>query len=112
MEVVRELAEELSTDALKFTGLFRCGGTHIEFIQAEAQATEDEDEEAVPLTGEHNDLAVEVELVMILQLFEEGRVKPDDLPAVELQLDIDDFERLHETVIDALEHERRRRRQP
>lgn len=112
MEVVRELAEELSTDALKLTGRFRCARTHIEFIQAEAQAADDEDEETIALPGEQNDLAVEVELVMILQLFEEGRVKPDDLPAVELQLDIDDFERLHETVIDALEHERRRRRQP
>jgi hypothetical protein len=47
---------------------------------------------------------------MVLQLFEEGRTRPDDLPAVELQLDVDDFEHLHETLDIALERERRSRR--
>ncbi|HET9921680.1 MAG TPA: hypothetical protein VFQ30_17695 [Ktedonobacteraceae bacterium] len=100
MAVVRELAEELSTDALKISGRFRCGRTKIEFVQAEIDAEDDEDEEED--SGER-----EVELVMMLQLFEEGRTRPDDLPAVELQLDVDDFERLHETLDIALEHERR-----
>ncbi len=100
MAVVRELAEELSTDALKISGRFRCGRTKIEFVQAEVDAEDDEDEEED--SGER-----EVELVMMLQLFEEVRVRPDDLPAVELQLDVDDFERLHETLDIALEHERR-----
>jgi len=55
-------------------------------------------------------MEVEVELVMVLQLFEEGRAKPDDLPAVELQLDVDDFERLHETLDFALQQEERSHR--
>src|SRR6266516_878840 len=33
MEVVRELAEEMSTDALKLTSRFKCARTNIEFIQ-------------------------------------------------------------------------------
>jgi hypothetical protein len=53
---------------------------------------------------------LEVELVMVLQLFEEGRSRTDDMPAVELQLDVDDFERLHETLDFALDQERRTRR--
>ena len=119
MEVVRELAEELSTDALKLSGRFRCARTNIEFIQAVADDDDDEDEDEHEhehiLGGEHEEslLEVEVELVMVLQLFEEGRSKPDDMPAVELQLDVDDFERLHETLDISLEHERRsRRRKP
>src|SRR6266496_4191721 len=55
-------------------------------------------------------MEVEVELVMVLQLFEEGRARPDDLPVVELQLDVDDFERLHETLDIALQQEGRSRR--
>ena len=47
---------------------------------------------------------------MVLQLFEEGRARPDDLPAVELQLDVDDFEHLHETLDIALAHDERRSR--
>jgi hypothetical protein len=110
MEVVRELAEEMATDALKITGRFKCARTNIEFIPR----TDDEDDE----DGAGQDLAVaesdvvdlEVELIMVLQLYEEGRAKPEDLPAVELQLDVDDFERLHETLDIALERERRSRR--
>ncbi len=112
MEVVRELAEEMATDALKITGRFKCARTNIEFIP---RTDEDEDEDE---NGEGRDLAVsesgvvdlEVELIMVLQLYEEGRAKPEDLPAVELQLDVDDFERLHETLDIALERERRSRR--
>lgn len=112
MEVVRELAEEMATDALKITGRFKCARTNIEFIPR----TEDEDDEEDE--GTHQDLAgaesetvdLEVELIMVLQLYEEGRAKPEDLPAVELQLDVDDFERLHETLDIALERERRSRR--
>lgn len=112
MEVVRELAEEMATDALKITGRFKCARTNIEFIP---RADEDEDESE---DGESRDLAVsesgvvdlEVELIMVLQLYEEGRAKPEDLPAVELQLDVDDFERLHETLDIALERERRSKR--
>lgn len=116
MEVVRELAEELSTDALKISGRFRCARTNIEFIQAVADDDDDDDdgEDEHGLTGDEDEgegmLEVEVELVMVLQLFEEGRSRPDDMPAVELQLDVDDFERLHETLDIALEHERRTRR--
>lgn len=103
MEIIRDLAGELSTDALKLTSRFRCARTDIYFTRAE-QATEgeideDEDEESNVL-----------ELALILRLYEEGRAKPEDLPAVELQLDVDDLERLHETLDIALERERRSRR--
>jgi hypothetical protein len=107
MEVVRELAEEMSTDALKITGRFKCGRTEIEF---EPRATdENEDGELDSVSGEGM-MGIEVELVMVLKLFEDGRARADDPPAVELQLDVDDFERLHETLDIALERERRSRR--
>jgi hypothetical protein len=113
MEVVRELAEEMATDALKITGRFKCARTNMEFIPR-ADDEDDDDEDG----GGSRDLAMaesgvvnlEVELVMVLQLYEEGRARPEDLPAVELQLDVDDFERLHETLDIALERERRSRR--
>jgi hypothetical protein len=114
MEVVRELAEELSTDALKISGRFRCARTNIEFIQAVAEDDDDDEDDEVVGDGESGvmevEVEVEVELVMVLQLFEEGRSRPDDLPAVELQLDVDDFERLHETLDYALQQEERSRR--
>jgi hypothetical protein len=115
MEVVRELAEEMSTDALKITGRFKCARTNIEFIpQAhdddDDEDDDDEDDDNEDTVTEDGVLDIEVELVMVLQLFEEGRAKPDDPPAVELQLDVDDFERLHETLDFALERERRSRR--
>ena len=110
MEVVRELAEELSTDALKLTGRFRCARTNIEFIQAVSDNDDDDDDQEISVREADGVMEVEVELVMVLQLFEEGRAKPDDLPVVELQLDVDDFERLHETLDDALAHEGRSRR--
>src|SRR5437588_6282784 len=109
MEVVRELAEELSTDALKISGRFRCARTNIEFIRAVCEADEEDDEEMAE-ESESGVMEVEVELVMVLQLFEEGRARPDDLPVVELQLDVDDFERLHETLDFALQQEERSRR--
>src|SRR2546423_5276572 len=109
MEVVRELAEELSTDALKISGRFRCARTNIEFIQAVSE-TDEEDDEEMAEESESGGMEVEVELVMVLQLFEEGRARPDDLPVVELQLDVDDFERLHETLDFALQQEERSRR--
>lgn len=106
MEVVRELAEELSTDALKLTGRFRCARTDIFFTQAEVSSDEDDEIEG---EGKQDDglVELEVELALVLRLFEEGRSKLDDLPAVELQLDVDDFERLHETLDIALERDRR-----
>jgi hypothetical protein len=113
MEVVRELAEELSTDALKVSGRFRCARTYIEFIQAVAEDEDEDEDEAeseLNMREDESAMEVEVELVMVLQLFEEGRAKPDDLPAVELQLDVDDFERLHETLDLALEQDRRSHR--
>lgn len=117
MEVVRELAEEMSTDALKITSRFKCARTNIEFVPRAEEEEDDDDEEddeeddgVITLPDEDGMLDLEVELVMVLQLFEEGRSKPEDLPAVELQLDVDDFERLHETLDLALEHERRNRR--
>lgn len=110
MEVVRDLADELSTDALKITGRLRCARTDIFFTQAEQIAAEDEvdEEDAVNRVGDVESSLME--LALILRLYEEGHVKPDDLPAVELQLDVDDFERLHETLDMALERERRSRR--
>jgi hypothetical protein len=112
MEVVRELAEEMSTDALKITGRFKCARTNIEFIP---RATDDDDDDTdddsdLELAADNGLIDLEVELVMVLQLYEEGRSRPEDLPAVELQLDVDDFERLHETLDLALERERRSRR--
>jgi hypothetical protein len=111
MEVVRELAEEMSTDALKITGRFKCARTNIEFIpQAIEEEDEDEDDEDEDEREAGHMVEVEVELVMVLQLFEEGHARPDDEPTIELQLDVDDFERLHETLDDALEQERKVRR--
>jgi hypothetical protein len=112
MEVVRELAEEMATDALKITGRFKCARTNIEFIpRAPEEDEDDEDEEEDNLEiPEDGVMDLEVELIMVLQLYEEGRSRPEDLPAVELQLDVDDFERLHETLDVALERERRSRR--
>lgn len=115
MEVVRELAEEMSMDALRLTSRFKCARTNIEFVpQAISDDDDDDDEEENMLSMSENRresiVELQVELVMILQLFEEGRSKTDDIPAVELQLDVDDFERLHETLDLALEHERRGRR--
>jgi hypothetical protein len=112
MEVVRELAEEMSTDALKITGRFKCARTNIEFIPRAADDDDDdsEDDTDLELAADSGLIDLEVELVMVLQLYEEGRSRPEDLPAVELQLDVDDFERLHETLDLALERERRSRR--
>jgi hypothetical protein len=113
MEVVRELAEELSTDALKLTTRFRCARTDIFFTQADPTVDEDEDEDEDEPEGEQEEsstLQVEVELALVLRLYEEGRAKTDDLPAIELQLDVDDFEHLHETLDFALDRDRRSRR--
>ena len=69
MEVVREMAEELSTDALKLSGRFRCARTNIEFIQALSDDDDDEDEEehehehVLASESEENVLELEVELV-------------------------------------------------
>ena len=112
MEVVRELAEELSTDALKLTGRFRCARIDVFFTQTEPEEASVED-------GDHSvDIEIEeglgieenllqVELALVLRLYEEGHAKSDDLPAVELQLDVDDFEHLHESLDFALDKERR-----
>ncbi len=113
MEVVRELAEEMATDALKITGRFKCARTNIEFIPRADPSEDDEDEEedTIEMSAEDGMIDIsEVELVMVLQLYEEGRARPEDLPAVELQLDVDDFERVHETLDIALERDRRVRR--
>ena len=108
MEVVRELAEELSTDALKLTGRFRCARIEVFFTQTEPE--EDDEEEEDLETKEElgvEDSLLQVELALVLRLYEEGHAKPDDLPAVELLLDVDDFERLHETLDYAIDRERR-----
>ncbi len=114
MEVVRELAEEMSTDALKITSRFKCARTFIEFIPradvSDEDEDEDEDEETLDLSQDDAVMDIEVELVMMLRLYEEGRSRPEDPPAIELQLDVDDFERLHETLDFALDRERRSRR--
>jgi hypothetical protein len=111
MEVVRELAEELSTDALKLTGRFRCARIEVFFTQTEPE--EEDEEEAILETEEElgvEESLLQVELALVLRLYEEGHAKPDDLPAVELQLDVDDFERLHETLDNAIDRERRNSR--
>jgi hypothetical protein len=112
MEVVRELAEELSTDALKLTSRFRCARIEVFFTQTEPDEDEEDEEEEDEVLEAKAELGVEesllqVELALVLRLYEEGRAKPDDLPAVELQLDVDDFERLHETIDVAIDRERR-----
>jgi len=112
MEVVRELAEELSTDALKLTSRFRCARIEVFFTQTEPDEEDEDEEEEDEVLEAKAELGVEesllqVELALVLRLYEEGRAKPDDLPAVELQLDVDDFERLHETIDVAIDRERR-----
>jgi hypothetical protein len=112
MEVVRELAEELSTDALKLTSRFRCARIEVFFTQTEPDEDEEDEEEEDEVLEAKAELGVEesllqVELALVLRLYEEGHAKPDDLPAVELQLDVDDFERLHETIDFAIDRERR-----
>jgi hypothetical protein len=111
MEVVRELAEELSTDALKLTGRFRCARIEVFFTQTEP-GEDDEEEEDLEVKTELGveESLLQVELALVLRLYEEGHAKPDDLPAVELQLDVDDFERLHETLDNAIDRERRNSR--
>jgi hypothetical protein len=111
MEVVRELAEELSTDALKLTSRFRCARIEVFFMPTEPE--EDDEEDEVLETEEElgiEESLLQVELALVLRLYEEGHAKPDDLPAVELQLDVDDFERLHETLDLAMDRERRSNR--
>ena len=105
MEVVQDLAAELSTDALQLTSRFRCMRTDMSFIPTGAV-----DEEAQASIGEGEEKDLEIELALVLQLFEEGRARPDDLPAVELQLDREDFEHLHETLDYALSRDKSRRR--
>jgi hypothetical protein len=105
MEVVSELAEELSTDALQLTSRFRCARTHMGFIQT---GTVEEEAPAAEVEREERDL--EIELALVLQLFEEGRARTDDLPAVELQLDREDFAYVHETLDYALSRDKSRRR--
>jgi hypothetical protein len=112
MEVVRELAEELSTDALKLTGRFRCARIEVFFTQTETDEESVEDRNDVESLVSEEDLGIEesllqVELALVLRLYEEGRARPDDLPAVELQLDVDDFEGLHDSLDLALDKERR-----
>jgi hypothetical protein len=112
MEVVRELAEELSTDALKLTSRFRCARIEVFFTQTEPDEDEEDEDEEDEVLEAKAELGVEesllqVELALVLRLYEEGHAKPDDLPAVELQLDVDDFERLHETIDVAIDRERR-----
>jgi hypothetical protein len=109
MEIVSELAGELSTDALKLSIRFRCARITMGFIQTGTVEEEDEEELlAKEVEGEERDL--EIELALVLQLFEEGRARTDDLPAVELQLDREDLEYLHETLDDALNRDKSSRR--
>jgi hypothetical protein len=118
MEVVRELADEVATDALKITGRLKCARTSIEFAPRFRREDDLDDEDDTEVDEESvEDLGVprstelrEIEFLLLLQLFEEGHSRVDDIPAVELQLDVDDFERLHETLDIAFERERRGRR--
>src|SRR5436190_9156332 len=69
MEVVRELAEELSTDALKLTTRFRCARTDIFFTQADPTVDDDEEneDESEGEQEESSMLQVEVELALVLR---------------------------------------------
>jgi hypothetical protein len=112
MDVVRELAEELSTDALKLTGRFQCARIEVFFTQTEPEETSEEDRDSTLDIEIEEKLGIEesllqVELALVLRLYEEGHAKSDDLPAVELQLDVDDFEHLHDSLDLALDKERR-----
>jgi hypothetical protein len=104
MEVVRDLAEEISTDALQLTSRFRCTRTDMSFF-----STGEVDEESQASNGAGEERELQIELVLMLQLFEEGHARPDDLPAVELQLDREDLQYLHETLDSALSRDRGRR---
>jgi len=120
MEVVRELADEVATDALKITGRLKCARTAIEFaprIRREEDIDDDTDTDVDEESIDAEDSGIpggselrEIEFLLLLQLYEEGHSRVDDMPAVELQLDVDDFERLHETLDIAFERERRGRR--
>ncbi|HCI79058.1 MAG TPA: hypothetical protein DHW02_05160 [Ktedonobacter sp.] len=118
MEVVRELADEVATDALKITGRLKCTRTAIEFAPRFRREEDiDDDEETDPDEESVEDVDTsrsteprEIEFLLLLQLYEDGHSRVDDMPAVELQLDVDDFERLHETLDIAFERERRGRR--
>lgn len=118
MEVVRELADEVATDALKITGRLKCARTAIEFAPRFRREEDIDDEEDANLDEEvvedsdtpRSAEPREIEFLLLLQLYEEGHSRVDDMPAVELQLDVDDFERLHETLDIAFERERRGRR--
>src|SRR5579864_1211960 len=68
MEVVRELAEKLSTDALKLTGRFRCARTNIEFIQAEIDSDDDEsdDDGTIHLRDAEGGVEVEMEVELVM----------------------------------------------
>ena len=118
MEVVRELADEVATDALKITGRLKCTRTAIEFaprFRREEDIDDEEDNDLDEESVEDADVPSsteprEIEFLLLLQLYEEGHSRVDDMPAVELQLDVDDFERLHETLDIAFERERRGRR--
>ena len=112
MDVVRELAEELSTDALKLTGRFRCARIDVFFTQTESEEASVEDvDHSVDIEIEERlgieENLLQVELALVLRLYEEGHAKSDDLPAVELQLDVDDFVHLHESLDFAFDKERR-----
>ena len=54
-------------------------------VVASVSEADEEDDEEIAEESESGVMEVEVELVMVLQLFEEGRARPDDLPVVELQ---------------------------
>src|SRR5438876_6444874 len=61
MEVVRELAEELSTDALKLTSRFRCARIEVFFTQTEP----DEDDEEDDVLETEEELGVEEGLLQV-----------------------------------------------
>src|SRR5207245_5396131 len=63
MEVVRELAEELSTDALKLTSRFRCARIEVFFTPTEPDE-DDEDEEDEDLEAK-TELGIEESIVQV-----------------------------------------------
>src|SRR5260370_7848430 len=94
MEVVRELAEELSTDALKLMGRFRCARSEIYFTQAEPDDDEDDLEVAADSDLQAEDSLHPIELALFLRLYEEDPSSTAALPAAALQLDAPDFDPL------------------
>src|SRR5437660_268187 len=106
----RDVVDQLHHQILAVEEAAGLGSDDEDDDEAEDSEVEENEEDDVVRTEEElgiEESLIQVELALVLRLYEEGHAKPDDLPAVELQLDVDDFERLHETLDFAIDRERR-----